>query len=102
MNKIYISGRITGIETEAPLLFAEACIEMRELGFDTVNPMDLEHNHDKSWNSYMRNDIKALMECDAIYMISNWVHSKGAEIERRIAMDLGMKVIYESQSGSPE
>lgn len=96
MNKIYISGQITGIEKEAPLLFKKAVTELYERGFEYIfNPMELKHDHDKSWENYMKTDIKALCDCDAIYMLSNWTNSKGAEIERRIAIDLGMKVIYE-------
>jgi len=53
------------------------------------------HDHDKSWQSFMREDVKAMLDCDSIYMMSNWVNSKGAKIEREIAIYLGLKVIYE-------
>lgn len=96
MEKIYISGKISGIEEEAPQLFKDAEVYLREYcGFEVVNPIKIEHNHDQSWQSYMKADIKALCDCTAIYMLRNWTDSKGAEIERRIAMDLGMKIIYE-------
>lgn len=96
-QKIYISGKISGIEKKAAKIFAEAEIELHERGcFQVVNPFNIEHRHDKSWQSYMKTDIKALMDCDAIYMLMNWTDSKGAEIERRIAIDLGFKVIYEN------
>jgi hypothetical protein len=95
MSKIYISGKITGIEKKAPLIFEKAEIELIERGFEVINPMKIKHSHDGSWINYMKNDIKSLMDCDAIYMLSNWTGSKGAEIERRLALDLGMKIIYE-------
>ena len=95
MEKIYISGQITGIEKEAPALFKHAEANLIEMGFEVVNPMTIEHKHDLSWANYMKTDIIALMDCNAIYMLYNWTNSKGAEIERRIAIDLGMKVIYE-------
>ena len=95
MKKVYISGQITGIESEAPLLFAEAELQLRIDGFLVVNPTTIEHNHDKTWLSYMREDIKSLVDCDAIYMLSNWTNSRGAEIERKIAIDLGLEVMYE-------
>lgn len=53
-TKIYISGKISGIENEAPELFAKAEKELQAMGFETVNPMTLNHQHDKSWHSYMR------------------------------------------------
>lgn len=95
MEKIYISGKITGIENEAAELFAKAEKELQEKGFEVVNPMTLNHNHDKSWLNYMKTDIKALMDCNGIYMLSNWETSRGAKIERQLAIDLGMKVIYQ-------
>lgn len=99
MTKVYISGKITGIENEAPKLFKAAAIELHKKGFMPINPMELNHQHDKSWHSYMREDVKALCECDCIYMLSNWMDSKGAIIEHTIAMYLGLSVMYEN-SGS--
>lgn len=54
MAKIYISGKITGIENEAAALFEKAEKELKEKGFETVNPVTLNHKHDKSWHSYMK------------------------------------------------
>ena len=93
-TKIYISGKISGIENEAAKLFAKAEKELQEKGFETVNPMTLNHQHDKSWQSYMKEDIKALCECDEIFMLSNWTDSMGAIIEHTIAMYLGINVHY--------
>lgn len=97
-KKVYISGKISGIENEAPELFAKAETELQAKGFEAVNPMTLNHQHDKSWHSYMKEDVKALCECDMIYMLNNWTDSKGAIIEHTIAMYLGLKVQYEAVS----
>ena len=97
-TKIYISGKISEIENEAPELFAKSEKELQAKGIETVNPMTLNHQHDKSWHSYMKEDVKALCECDIIYMLSNWTDSKGAIIEHTIAMYLGLKVQYEAVS----
>jgi hypothetical protein len=94
--KIYISGKISGIENQAEELFARAEKELLARGFQPVNPMSLNHNHDKSWHSYMREDVKALCECEAVYMLSNWSDSKGAIIEHTIAMYLGLKIHYQA------
>jgi hypothetical protein len=96
MGKIYISGKITGIEKEAQDIFSKAEKALKEKGFDVVNPLTLNHNHSKTWHAYMKEDIKALCDCDSIFMLENWVDSKGAIIEHTIAMYLGMKVQYES------
>ena len=97
-NKIYISGQITGIERDAPYLFDKAEAKLIEMGFkEVVNPMTIKHNHDLTLLSYMRADIVALMDCDSIYMLSNWTNSRGAEIERKLAIDLGFKIIYQDK-----
>jgi predicted outer membrane lipoprotein len=94
-KRIYISGKISGIEEVAGEFFSEAERYLLSLGFGVINPMKLEHNHDKKWESYMREDIKGLMECDAIYMLSNWEVSRGAKIEHHLATVLGMDILYQ-------
>lgn len=93
--KIYISGKISGIESDAAILFARAEDELTAKGMQPVSPMKLNHEHDKSWHSYMKEDVKALCECEAIYMLSNWTDSKGAMVEHTIASFLGMKIYYQ-------
>jgi phosphoglycerate kinase len=62
-------------------------------GYEVVNPMTINHDHDKSWLNYMKTDIIALMECDGIFMLDNWEESKGACIEYYLAIKLGYEVI---------
>ena len=95
MTKIYISGKISGIESEAAQIFERAENELKAKGFNPINPMTLNHDHDKSWHAYMKEDVKALCDCDQIYMLSNWKDSKGAIIEHTIAMYLGIDVVYQ-------
>lgn len=96
--KIYISGKISGIEKEAPALFESAELTIKQFGHEPVNPMKLNHNHDRSWHSYMKEDLKAMMDCDAVYFLSNWQDSKGAIIEHGLAAQLGLKLIYQNLS----
>ena len=94
MKKVYISGRITGIENKAKIQFAQAEAELQAKGFHTVNPFNLNHNHDKSWQSYMRECIRALCDCTTIYMLPGWKKSRGANLEFLIANMLHMEVLY--------
>lgn len=98
-KQIYISGMITGLPyDEAYKSFEDAETEIRtgtKKIFDIVNPMKLPHLHDKTWESYMKEDLKELLSCDAIYMLKDWYKSKGATIEWEIAKQLGMEVIYQ-------
>lgn len=93
--KYYISGKITGIESDAPFLFEAAERELISYGHSVVNPMKLPHDHDKSWHSYMKEDIGAMCSCDGMFMLSNWTDSKGAIIEHSIALLIGMKIDYQ-------
>jgi|LakMenEpi03Aug12_release.lakeMendotaPanAssembly.Ray.scaffolds.fasta_scaffold558115_2 hypothetical protein len=102
--KIYISGKISGLTTEEALNNferAEKYLHENQNSLDSVyvnelvNPMKLEHNHDKTWVEFMKEDISALLTCDAIYLLKNWGDSRGARIERAIALELGIKIIYE-------
>jgi hypothetical protein len=96
LKKIYLSGKITGLNHEVALQkFKDAEISAKKHGIEVVNPMTLNHNHDKSWEAYMLEDIKYLFECDGIYMLENWTDSKGARIEHNIAKEMDLKIIYE-------
>jgi len=42
----------------------------------------------------VRNDIKKMLECDEVHMLPDWQESRGAQLERDIALRLGMHVVY--------
>jgi hypothetical protein len=95
--KVYLSGKISGLHiAQAETNFANAEIDMHFLGHETVNPLKICPYHpDLTWDDYMAEDIKALLKCDAIYLQRNWGQSKGARIERAIAIELGLQIIYQ-------
>jgi hypothetical protein len=94
--KIYISGAITN-NPNAKEQFDKAKQTLLELNkkYYPISPMDLPHYHDQKWSSYMREDIKAMMDCQGIYLIEGWEKSKGARIEKELAESLDFKIIYE-------
>ena len=93
MKKVYIAGKITGIEKEAYSLFVEAELKLMKRGYEVINPMKLQHNHDKTWASYMKECITELISCDLIYPLPNWSESHGATLEMNIAKELNIKII---------
>lgn len=93
MKKIYIAGKITGIEDQAVALFDGAARWLSGRGYEAVNPMLLGHDHDQRWESYMKVCLKALIDCDAIYLIDNWRDSRGAVVEYNLALMLGMEIL---------
>jgi hypothetical protein len=97
IKKVYISGKISGLEfadAYSNFEFAEKYINLLT-NHVAVNPMKIEHVHDLSWESYMVEDIRALFSCDAIYLLSNWEESKGARIEKAIAKEMDIEIIYQ-------
>lgn len=93
--RIYISGPISGMPDLNRDAFANAATYLRARGNDVVSPHEIiDHEHDGwEWSDYMRDDIRALMTCDAIYMLEGWQLSKGARLERYIAQELGFSVM---------
>lgn len=96
--KIYISGKISGT-TDFRERFKEAEKKIIDAGHEAVNPVELLHEHDLSWESYMKEDIKAMMDCDAVFMIGDWNQSEGARIEHNLAWNVGLKIASFSEEG---
>lgn len=100
--KIYIAGKISGLNySDAFAKFANAAVLLRRLGHEPVNPMEVNgldgNGKEYPWAEYMKRDIPVLLGCDAIYLLPCWVSSKGACLEKYIADELGMLIIYESK-----
>lgn len=100
--KIYIAGKITGLSySDAVAKFAAAAAILKRLGHEPVNPMEVNgldgDGNEYTWAEYMKRDIPVLLGCDAIYLLPDWLDSKGARLEKHIADELGMLVIYESK-----
>lgn len=93
IKAVYIAGKVTGMESKAHYIFEDAENKIKRKGMKPINPMKLPHLHDRKWSSYMRECICALMQADYIYMLPNWKRSKGARIERLIALMVGIKRI---------
>ena len=96
-HKIYLSGKITGMETEAKYVFAAAEEKLKKEYPDSkiINPMKLDHSqHDKSWEAYMKVCIIALCQCDMIAMLPNWQDSKGATLELDLATQLNIYIEF--------
>ena len=95
-HKVYISGQITGLPVaEYVEKFSKAEAELKAKGYEVVNPLRYELKPGSRWNEQMKVDIRLLLDCDAIYMLSNWERSTGAGLELYIAEGLGLIINYE-------
>lgn len=97
--KIYLSGPMSGCSELNRPAFHAAEHKLREWGYEPINPFALNTDsglNDESKNSeYMRSDIRALTECDAIYMLVGWWKSPGAKLELEIALRQACTVFFE-------
>lgn len=105
-QKCYISGKITGLPIgDAIANFNKASQSALFLGYEPINPMNIQpdgdepKNDNEKWSWFMKADIKAMMDCDAILMQDNWQDSKGAIVEHDLARSLGFNVIYIANKG---
>lgn len=95
MKKVYIAGPISNLpENEARAAFQAAENKLSELGYITVNPMKLPHEHDKSWEAYMREDLREMLTCDEVWMLRGWKLSRGASMEHAVSMLVKIPVFY--------
>ena len=98
---IYISGKITGCD-DYKERFAAAETYLLGQGHKTINPARIDLGKDATWQQYMKFDLYLLGLCDAIYMLDNWIESRGARIERMFAKTKGLKIIEEKLKAGGE
>ena len=93
---VYISGPISHHSTEERRkAFKTIQNYLEAKGYDTVNPMENGLPADAPTHEHMRRDIELLMNCDLIYMMRFWTHSKGCKVEFDVATSIGLPVIFE-------
>lgn len=96
MKKCYIAGKIGGLEENVyKPLFEQAKKEVTAMGMEPVSPVDLPHLHDRSYSSYMREDLTEMLKCDCVYALRNWRHSPGAKEELENALFVGLDIIQQ-------
>lgn len=111
--KAYCAGPMRNITHYNFGAFDAAASELRSAGWEVVNPADFDREmgfdpmtlpDDFDWSELpegfdmaeiVRRDIKALSECDAIYLLRGWHRSKGARAEFAVAEWLGLMVMYQ-------
>ncbi len=86
--KIYLAGPMTGYEQLNYPAFAGAAEHLRAIGHEVVSPAEL-NPIETEYADAMRNDIRALLDCEAIATLPGYEKSKGATLEFHIATVLG-------------
>lgn len=93
MKRIYIIGPMSGMpEHNFPTFNSEAA-RLRGLGYDIVNPAELNPEPSKSWNDFMRTELIELLSCDTIALLPGWQKSQGAHFEMHVAHRIGIDIV---------
>lgn len=94
MKRIYLSGPITGMPDENRPAFLAAAAALRAYGYSVVNPHELPHEKNASWEAHMCVDLKALLDCDTLVLLNeDWSNSRGVSLEVYNATILGKQIM---------
>lgn len=97
--KVYISGKITGLDRAAVNdKFEKARAELTEKGHSVLVPTALPDLEEFSHAEYLHICYAMIDVCEAVYMLSDWQTSKGARLELQHASDCKKEILYEDAS----
>ncbi len=99
---VYIAGKVTGLTfDEVQKNFNTVEADLLAKGYQVINPIKLVH-FDADWQQAMRICVSQLPFADYIYLLNNYLDSKGAINEFRIATMLGIKCFNNLYGGVNE
>lgn len=115
-EKIYLSGKMTGLEyREISFRFSKAERLVKGKGYKTVNPMNIWVNKytilyrllelllgkERFYDLVLLYDLWLLSRCQGIFMIGkDWQTSRGAQTEKAFAQYKSLSVETEKQTKS--
>ena len=67
---------------------------LRGVGWEVVNPAEINLDPDAEWTGCMRADIAQLVHCTHIALLPGWERSPGARLEEHIAHALKMPHLF--------
>lgn len=103
-QKVYLSGPMRGYPDNNFQAFHTIAAALRAKGLDVVSPAELNPlagpvtEDSPGWrefyNIWLRADLRAMMDCDAIALMRGWERSNGANLELHVAHRVGMEVLF--------
>lgn len=95
----YIAGPMTGIPEFNYPAFKAAAAVLRARGVEVLSPTEHtgdvppdDYTHEKPYGYYLRRSLRMLLDCDAAVFLPGWEMSRGARLEREIAVALDMPI----------
>jgi hypothetical protein len=104
--KAYIAGKVTDLPIDAVMeKFCRKQMELTAKGYYVTNPVrELQQINNfrqrtnrpiiEGWNEEMKECLALLLKCDELHLLPCWQNSKGAQLERDVAMRINMPIIY--------
>lgn len=77
--------------------FEAAKAEVVAMGHQPFSPSDVVLEN-PTYQDFMIADLKMLLDCEAIYMMSGWRASGGASLEYDVAVVCGLTIMFQKSS----
>jgi hypothetical protein len=92
-HRLYLAGPMSGYPKHNFPLFNRVAARLRDMGYHVFNPAENKDGGQiRPRSFYMRLDIPALIESEAVVVLPGWEHSRGASLEVWLALDLDIPV----------
>lgn len=101
--KIYISLPITGHDITRQREHADrVAASLSRMGHRPLTPFDIYAGKTPSYADYLCSDLRALADCEAIYLCEGWRQSRGCRIEHDFAKGMGKTIFYHDDEENDE
>lgn len=88
---LYLAGPMTHELEHGRPAFAEATKRLLDVGYYVEDRSRVEVP-DWSWETYLRHDLKAMLDCTGVAVLPGWEFSRGAQLEVQTARALAMPI----------
>lgn len=98
-TKAYISGKSESVNFEhVEKKFEIAETFLINIGMVPINPIKNGLSKNSTKNQHLLKDIELLLNSNTLFVLDNWLDSKQSRIEMKIAKELGIPIIFESNT----
>lgn len=97
-DKVYITGPMSGYEEfNFPAFNRVEKLLRGTYGYKhVVNPAKLHPTTDLPRAEFLKQDLRELIACDAVFLLKGWEKSRGATLEAFVAYVLGLRLYKNS------
>lgn len=95
--KVYVAGKISGLRNYADI-FREAEEDLKDVGYIVLNPCIMPEGF--TYDEYMHVCYAMIDICECVFLIDNWVDSRGAMMELEYAIAKGKTILAKKRGES--